>query len=134
MAKKLSELLPSDEVVLAYGTREEYDAGKRRMVEVEPEKEAVSTYAHFLELSSNEDDYDAETGMSQIAGRSVKLIGTPKYREEKNPMIAGGKIKVLDKVEGFAKEVAPAPVVPPVTPAAPNTNPGDNENSNPPVE
>ncbi|CCG99832.1 hypothetical protein FAES_1822 [Fibrella aestuarina BUZ 2] len=104
MAKKLSELLPTDEVVLAYGAREEYDAGKRRMVEVEPEKEAVSTFAHFQELSSNEDDYDAETGMSQIAGRTVKIIGTPKYRDEDNPMVAGGKIKVLDKAVPLSKE------------------------------
>lgn len=101
MAKKLSELKPTDEVVVKLGAKQ--DAKDGEIVTIEQEKQVIMTKAAFdsIELRGDKGNY------SPTLNRTVALAGTPKYKKPEDTM--AGEIKEMSGVEALTDEVT-APV------------------------
>ena len=93
MAKKQSELLPTDEVMIEIGAKTDQINGKS--VTVDKAKQMHVTKACF-------DGFDAdEDGFSNTLGRTVTLLGTVKYSKDKDRL--GNEI-LVPGLEAFKAE------------------------------
>ncbi|ARK13059.1 hypothetical protein A6C57_23470 [Fibrella sp. ES10-3-2-2] len=99
MPKKLSELKATDEVVVTLGKKTSVANGK--LVTIEEERNIVLTKAGYEAIEVDKD------GHAKTLGRTIKLIGTPVYKDEENTL--GGAHKELEKAEGLTKEKAETP-------------------------
>jgi hypothetical protein len=97
-AKKLSELTPSSEVVVEFGEITQISTVTGKSVVTRPGRKEVMTLSGANSFEVNEHDY------SEAIGRTVKVLGTPKYKEEVNPLQPNAKIKVLDGYDEFEPE------------------------------
>lgn len=100
MGKKLSELKPSDEVVVKLGARSESQNGKT--VEIDPKKEIVVTKAAYDEMAKTVD----EDGHSSTLLRTVKLAGTPIYKDEVESL--AGSHREIEKTEALTNDTKKA--------------------------
>ncbi len=100
MAKKQSELKPTDEVVVKLGAKMDSQNGKT--VTIEKERKVVMTKAGFDAIELDED------GHAKTLGRTAELMGTPKYGDE-TASDTSGSYKELTGHESFTKEKEAAP-------------------------
>jgi len=95
MAKKLSELKPSDQIVVELGAKTQQGAGGKTTT-IEKAREQVVNKAWYSALEIDKEGY------AVALGRTVKVLGTPKYKKETSEL--GDSIQVLDKAEALAAE------------------------------
>ena len=93
MGKKLSELKPSDEVMVELREKTENQNGKN--VTVDKARKVTMTKAGYDAIEQDED------GFAVTLGRTVDLLGTVKYSEEKDNL--GNAIEV-PSAEKFTTE------------------------------
>lgn len=103
MAKKVSELKPTNEVVVTLGAKQDSKNGK--LINVEKERDVVMPLSGFEAIAKDTDD----EGHSKALGRTVVLKGIPKYKKSEESM--AGSHREIESVEEFAPETALAPIV-----------------------
>ena len=94
MGKKLSELKPSDEVMVELREKTENQNGKS--VTVDKARKVTMTKAGYDAIEQDED------GFAVTLGRPIELLGTVKYSDEKDNL--GNAIQVPAAVKFTAEK------------------------------